>query len=80
MLKKPKVSSLNCFFCSTNSLQLKKSSFTVIKDKEKRQILIFKKQEPESVWYFCLKNDRNYYQSFSLLKLKGYSTNLVLHY
>ena len=33
-------------FCSTNSVKPKDSSFTVINEKEKQQILTFKNQEP----------------------------------
>ena len=37
--REPKVMSLNCFFCPTNSPKPKDSSFTIIDDKAKQQIL-----------------------------------------
>lgn len=33
------------------------SSFTVIDDKEKQQILLFIVQEPENISHFCFQND-----------------------
>lgn len=39
----PKVTSSDCFFCPTSSPKPKESSFTIIKDKDKGQILTFKK-------------------------------------
>ena len=46
---KPKVISLDCFFCPTTTSIPKDSSFTVMNEKEKQQILTFKKLEPANV-------------------------------
>ena len=44
-----------CFFHSTNSPESRDSSFTVLSDEEKQQILTFKKLTETNVWH--LKNE-----------------------
>ena len=52
----PTLTSLNYFFSPTSSPKPKGSSFTVINDKEKQQILTFKKLEPAN-GHFCFKKN-----------------------
>lgn len=42
--------------CLTNSPKPKDSSFTIVNNKEKQHVLMFKKLEPGHVGHFCLKN------------------------
>lgn len=53
----PKVTYLDYLFYPTNSPKLKGIQFTVIRNREKQQIIPLKKLEPEKVCDFCLIND-----------------------
>ena len=46
--------STNCFFCPTNRPKPKDSSFTIITNKDKKQIFKFKELEPVKKWTFIL--------------------------
>ncbi len=54
---KLKAMASDCLFCRTNSPKIKDIQFTIIQDKEKLQIITFKKLEAADVWPFCLKNE-----------------------
>lgn len=41
------------YFVQTTVQNISESLFTIINDIEKQQILMFKKLEPASVWYFA---------------------------
>ncbi len=50
----------NSFFCPNNSPKHMDSSFIVIKDTEKQQILTFKRLNQQFLILFYLKNDWKY--------------------
>lgn len=62
---KCKATSSNCFFAKVQNL--KNSSFTVIDDKEKKQIDTFKKLQPDNVRHLSLKIEMKHFKTVLLM-------------
>lgn len=62
---KCKATSSNCFFAKVQNL--KSSSFTVIDDKEKKQIDTFKKLQPDNVRHLSLKIEMKHFKTVLLM-------------
>ena len=74
----PRVMSSNCHFSSSDSQKPKDSSFTIMIDKQRQQVLAVKKLESVSVRYICSENDWNDWLIIKIVKSKFQERSVLL--